>query len=244
MSELDDLLDAVRTLTPAEAQRLATNADTELFVSTVVDVVSSGDFADMALEIEWLAARSLDAWPDELADYLDGDVRALALTAIRCAALAIAFAPRLSETRRYELSYAWMVVELARKHRQDAPSPDPVEAAIATIQSAAVEDAAAFLADEGLLWSRPCIRTSEEVLRAAAHTIADAHPALYPPPVDRVVTDQIIEAVRRECLEAWYRHFVVTAPHSLRESRRERLREWVERNIGRRLGPGPTPFRS
>ena len=244
MSELDDLLNAVRTLTPAEAQRLATNADTELFVSTVVDVVSGGEFAAMALEIEWLAARSQDVWPVELADYLDADVRALALTAVRCAVLAIAFASRLSETRRYELSYAWLMVELARKHRLAGPSPGPVEAAIATIQAAAVEDAAAFLADEGLLWSRPGIRTSQEVLRAAAYTIAEAHPTLYPAPVDRVAADQIVDAVRRESLEAWYRHFVVTAPHSLREGRRDRLREWVERNIGRRLGPGPTPFRS
>jgi hypothetical protein len=243
MKKLDDMLEAVKTLTPAEAQRLATNADPDLLASTVADLLSSDDFSTVADVIGDVGARSAEAWPDELVDYLGPDLDSVALIGFRCALLAVAFADRLSSTRSYELSYAWGLVEVNRMDRPvDAP-PRSLEVAIEAIRTTVHEDVAAFLAEQGLVRVRPAIRTSGEVLRSAAMTIVEAHPSLFPPPVDPAAVEDVVRMVRQEALELWFRQFVVTAPASLQARRREPLRGWVERTLGRPLGPGPAQSR-
>jgi hypothetical protein len=240
MTRFDDLIAAVGTLTPAEAQRLATNVDPELFASTVAELRSSDGLARDADVIGDVGARSAEAWPAELVDYLGPDLDSLALTGFRCA---LAFGPRLSQARRYELSYAWLLVELGRKDRPVDAAPRSLEAAIEAIRTAVHEDVAAFLADRGLLPVRPAIRTSREVLRCAALTIVETHPSLFPRSDDPAAAHDVVWMVRQEALELWFHHFVVTAPPSLQARRREPIRHWVERTIGRPLGPGPAQSR-
>jgi hypothetical protein len=243
MTRLDDLLAAVMTLTPAEAQRLATNADPDLLAATIADLLSSDNFTTVVDVLGDLGARSAEAWPAGLVDYLGSGLDSLALAGFRCALLAVAFGNRLSGASRYELSYAWLLVEWSREDRPAAAAPRSLEAAIEAIRTAVSEDVAAFLADEGLVPARPAIRTSGEVLRSAALTIVEAHPSLFPQPVDPAAADDVVQMVRREALELWFRHFVVTAPPALQARRREPLRDWVERTIGRPLGPGPAQSR-
>jgi hypothetical protein len=238
MTTLEYLLAAVKTLTPAEAQQLATNADPETLAASIADALSSEDAGKVAGIIDSVEAGSARAWPSCLVDYLGPVLNALALAAFRGAMVAAAFEDRLPQAIKYELSYAWMLVETGRKHQSTAPAGS-LEMAFQTVEWAVSEDAATFLADRGIIPARPAIRTSEEVLRHAARAIAEANPSLFSPPVDREAVDDIIRAVRREALEQWFRHFVVTAPPSLQARRREPLRDWIERSIGRSLGPGP-----
>jgi hypothetical protein len=240
MTTLDDLLAAVRTLTPVEAQRLATYADPEVLAASVAEVLTSQglDLETVAGIVDVVEARSAKAWPSCLVDYIGPVLNSLALTAFRGALVAAAFEDRLPQAIKYDLSYAWTMVELGRKHQSSA-SIGSLEMAFRTVEMAVSEDAAAFLAEQGIIPARPAIRTSEELLRHAARAIAEANPSLFSPPVDREAVDDIIRAVRREALEQWFRHFVVTAPPSLQARRREPLRGWIERSIGRPLGPGP-----